>query len=192
MYLKEKLKEEFKNLSPREMDILRLRYGFDDGRQRTLEEIGQLFDVKREFVREIEEKVLCKFPVLDEQISLALLYNSILKSVFQEKTSLHLGIAFIDYDELKKDIDLILNDNFSEDEVKVFNLMFGLSDGSQKETIEIAQELNIREEEASCLEDVVLRKLKHPNCRKILEKYLPKESDRKVLSNVSDEELLDL
>ena len=47
-------------LSPRERDVLRLRYGLDDGRMKTLEEIGQIFDVTRERIRQIEAKALRK------------------------------------------------------------------------------------------------------------------------------------
>ena len=47
-------------LSPRERDVLRLRYGIDDGRMKTLEEIGQIFDVTRERIRQIEAKALRK------------------------------------------------------------------------------------------------------------------------------------
>ena len=47
-------------LSPRERDVLRLRFGMDDGRQRTLEEVGQLFGVTRERIRQIEFKALRK------------------------------------------------------------------------------------------------------------------------------------
>ena len=41
-------------LSPRERDVLRLRFGMDDGRMRTLEEVGQLFGVTKENIRLIE------------------------------------------------------------------------------------------------------------------------------------------
>ena len=47
-------------LSPRERDVLSLRYGLDDGRMKTLEEIGQIFDVTRERIRQIEAKALRK------------------------------------------------------------------------------------------------------------------------------------
>jgi RNA polymerase primary sigma factor len=47
-------------LGPRERDVLRLRFGLDDGRQRTLEEVGQLFGVTRERIRQIEAKALRK------------------------------------------------------------------------------------------------------------------------------------
>ena len=58
--LKEDLQEVMKQLSPRERDVLRLRFGMDDGRQRTLEEVGQLFGVTRERIRQIEAKALRK------------------------------------------------------------------------------------------------------------------------------------
>jgi RNA polymerase primary sigma factor len=58
--LREDLTEVLASLSPRERDVLRLRFGLDDGRQRTLEEVGQLFGVTRERIRQIEAKALRK------------------------------------------------------------------------------------------------------------------------------------
>lgn len=58
--LREDLAEVLGSLSPRERDVLRLRFGLDDGRQRTLEEVGQLFGVTRERIRQIEAKALRK------------------------------------------------------------------------------------------------------------------------------------
>ena len=47
-------------LTDRERKVLRLRFGLDDGRQRTLEEVGKEFDVTRERIRQIEAKALRK------------------------------------------------------------------------------------------------------------------------------------
>ena len=58
--LREDLAEVLCTLSPRERDVLRLRFGMDDGRQRTLEEVGQLFGVTRERIRQNEAKALRK------------------------------------------------------------------------------------------------------------------------------------
>lgn len=58
--LKEALNEALSTLTPREEIILRLRYGLDDGRTRTLEEVGQKFGVTRERIRQIEAKSLRK------------------------------------------------------------------------------------------------------------------------------------
>jgi RNA polymerase primary sigma factor len=58
--LREDLEAVLNTLSPRERDVLRLRYGLDDGRMKTLEEIGQLFNVTRERIRQIEAKALRK------------------------------------------------------------------------------------------------------------------------------------
>jgi RNA polymerase primary sigma factor len=58
--LKEKMASVLKKLSPREERIIRLRFGFEDGNQRTLEEVGQVFAVTRERIRQIEAKALRK------------------------------------------------------------------------------------------------------------------------------------
>ena len=58
--LKEQLVEVLSTLAPREEKVLRLRYGLDDGRARTLEEVGKEFNVTRERIRQIEAKALRK------------------------------------------------------------------------------------------------------------------------------------
>lgn len=58
--LKEQLIEVLDTLTPREQKVLRLRFGLDDGRARTLEEVGKKFDVTRERIRQIEAKALRK------------------------------------------------------------------------------------------------------------------------------------
>ncbi len=60
IFLKEQLFEVLETLTPREQEVLRLRFGLDDGRTRTLEEVGQVFDVTRERIRQIEAKALRK------------------------------------------------------------------------------------------------------------------------------------
>ncbi|NLC67296.1 MAG: RNA polymerase sigma factor RpoD [Clostridiaceae bacterium] len=58
--LKEQLMEVLDTLTPREEKVLRLRFGLDDGKARTLEEVGKEFNVTRERIRQIEAKALRK------------------------------------------------------------------------------------------------------------------------------------
>ncbi len=58
--LKEQLAEVLGTLTPREERVLKLRFGLEDGRSRTLEEVGEVFNVTRERIRQIEAKALRK------------------------------------------------------------------------------------------------------------------------------------
>lgn len=58
--LKEQLAEVLDTLTDREENVLRLRFGLDDGKTRTLEEVGRVFNVTRERIRQIEAKALRK------------------------------------------------------------------------------------------------------------------------------------
>ena len=58
--LKEQIEDVLSTLTPREQRVLQLRFGLEDGRSRTLEEVGREFNVTRERIRQIEAKVLRK------------------------------------------------------------------------------------------------------------------------------------
>jgi len=58
--LKEQIDDVLSHLSPRERRVIQLRFGLEDGRSRTLEEVGQEFNVTRERIRQIEAKALRK------------------------------------------------------------------------------------------------------------------------------------
>ena len=58
--LREQLCEVLRTLTPREEQVLKLRFGLEDGRTRTLEEVGQQFNITRERIRQIEAKALRK------------------------------------------------------------------------------------------------------------------------------------
>jgi RNA polymerase primary sigma factor len=60
MMLDDAVREALGHLSPREQDVVRLRFGLDDGKIRTLEEVGKAFGVTRERIRQIESKTLAK------------------------------------------------------------------------------------------------------------------------------------
>jgi len=59
-YLKDEIEAALARLDPRERQVMRLRYGLDDGQVRTLEEVGKAFGVTRERIRQIEVKTLVK------------------------------------------------------------------------------------------------------------------------------------
>lgn len=69
--LKDKIKEFLEGLQPREQRILRMRFGLDDGRTHTLEEVGKEFGVTRERIRQIEAKALTKLKKAERAIDLA-------------------------------------------------------------------------------------------------------------------------
>ena len=58
--MKEQLIDVLGTLTPREEKVLKLRFGIEDGRTRTLEEVGKEFNVTRERIRQIEAKALRK------------------------------------------------------------------------------------------------------------------------------------
>ena len=58
--LRERLEEVLETLTTREQKVIRMRFGLDDGRARTLEQVGQVFGVTRERIRQIEAKALRK------------------------------------------------------------------------------------------------------------------------------------
>ena len=58
--LKEQVRDVLSSLTPREQKVLVLRFGLEDGRSRTLEEVGREFSVTRERIRQIEAKALRK------------------------------------------------------------------------------------------------------------------------------------
>ena len=58
--LKDEISDVLLTLTEREEKVIRLRFGLEDGKSRTLEEVGQLFGVTRERIRQIEAKALRK------------------------------------------------------------------------------------------------------------------------------------
>ena len=58
--LREQLRDVLHMLSPREEQVIRMKYGLDDGKEQTLKEVGQHFNVTRERIRQIIMKALCK------------------------------------------------------------------------------------------------------------------------------------
>jgi RNA polymerase primary sigma factor len=60
VHLREQIKQVLDSLAPKEREIVVMRFGLDDGRIKTLKEIGESFNISRERVRQIETKALSK------------------------------------------------------------------------------------------------------------------------------------
>jgi len=58
--MKEQTASALKTLTPREEKIIKMRFGLEDGSEHTLDEVGQVFALTRERIRQIEVKALCK------------------------------------------------------------------------------------------------------------------------------------
>ena len=58
--MKQALNDVLETITPREEKVIRLRFGLDDGKERTLEQVGNVFGVTRERIRQIEAKALRK------------------------------------------------------------------------------------------------------------------------------------
>ena len=99
--LSEDLTEALSRLSPKERDVLTLRFGLRDGRKRTLEEVGNLFGVSTNRIRQIEVKALCKLRKFSESKK-----NTILKTGDIIKVSLKMTPQIPEEDEDKSEINL--------------------------------------------------------------------------------------
>lgn len=77
--LKEELEEAMASLTERERNVIKLRFGLDDGKTRTLEEVGKEFNVTRERIRQIEAKALRKLRHQAEAESLRISLSNLLR-----------------------------------------------------------------------------------------------------------------
>lgn len=68
MILREQIEMILQKLQPRERDVVRLRFGLDDGHQRTLEEVGAELKITRERVRQLELRALRKLRLIGERL----------------------------------------------------------------------------------------------------------------------------
>ena len=195
--LKEQLEEVLGTLTEREQKVLTLRFGLEDGRARTLEEVGKEFNVTRERIRQIEAKALRKLrhPSPEEiakEMSMPVDRVREILKISQEPVSLetpigeeedsHLG-DFIKDDNvpvpadaaaftlLKEQLEEVLG-TLTEREQKVLTLRFGLEDGRARTLEEVGKEFNVTRERIRQIEAKALRKLRHPSRSRKLKDYL--------------------
>ena len=165
--LKEQLNTVLETLTEREKKVLTLRFGLDDGRARTLEEIAAEMNLDVERVREIQK-------IAQEPVSL--------ETPIGEEEDSHLG-DFIPDDEilspqdaatftlLKEQLNTVL-ETLTEREKKVLTLRFGLDDGRARTLEEVGKEFDVTRERIRQIEAKALRKLRHPSRSKKLKDYL--------------------
>lgn len=171
MNLQEMFEKETENLSPREKDVLELVFGIDKGIPRTIEDVAQIIGVDSKDISEIEHSGLLKVKENSKKICKQYPYTKLLSQIFENEIFIYID----DAGELKKDLDEILNNNFSEKEIQVLDLYFGLTDGKPKALRTVGQEVGLSGERVRQITDMVILKLKKPDLNENLRKYLFKE-----------------
>jgi RNA polymerase sigma factor (sigma-70 family) len=139
--LREDIIQIMAGLSPRERDVLRIRFGLDDGHQRTLEEVAKLYGLTRERVRQIEAKALRKL-------------RGPSKAHETEPQANHGPPKRIQ----RKALSNILS-KLSPEEAEILRFRWGFKDGRCYSAEEIAKTLGVSAEQVSELETRVFRML---------------------------------
>lgn len=78
--LKEELEVAMASLTERERNVIKLRFGLDDGKTRTLEEVGKEFNVTRERIRQIEAKALRNYGIQAGAGNLRISWSNVLRA----------------------------------------------------------------------------------------------------------------
>jgi RNA polymerase sigma factor (sigma-70 family) len=125
-------------LSPRERDVLSLRFGFDDGRQRTLQEVAEVYGITRERVRQIEVRALRKIRLNGQPRGQPPATEAKIERVPTKNFR----------DALRK---------LPEAEAEILRLKWGFTDGRIYSSIEMAKKLGIDASEVDALEAKALK-----------------------------------
>ena len=169
MNLQELFEKETENLSPREKSVLELVFGIDKGIPRTVEDVAQIIGADSKDISELEHSGLLKVKENSKKICKQYPYTNLLNKIFENEIFIYID----DTGELKKELDEILNNNFSGKEIQILDLYFGLTDGKPKTLRSVGQEVGLSGERIRQIIDVAIIKLKKYN--NPLKKYLFKE-----------------
>ena len=160
--LREQLDEVLDTLTDREENVLRLRFGLDDGKMRTLEDVGKVFNVTRERIRQIEAKALRKLrhPSRSKQLK-----------DFIEDEVIENPVDYTTRVVLREQLDEVL-DTLTDREENVLRLRFGLDDGKMRTLEDVGKVFNVTRERIRQIEAKALRKLRHPSRSKQLKDFI--------------------
>src|SRR5688572_31889318 len=155
--LKEQTESVLKTLTPREEQVIKMRFGLGDGSEHTLEEVGQRFSVTRERIRQIEAKALRKLrhPIGD---------------FIEDRGVISPAEAVININ-LKEQTESVLK-TLTPREEQVIKMRFGLGDGSEHTLEEVGQRFSVTRERIRQIEAKALRKLRHPSRSRMLKAFL--------------------
>ena len=137
-FLRESLENVLLTLTPREEKVLRLRFGLDDGIERTLEDVGKIFGVTRERIRQIEDKALRKLRHPSRAKYICDFYGCGTEKLLLESQPAEEQLLLMPeqqakepFDALNREFDKIQNvlDNLSVKEEAIFLLRSGIDSG---------------------------------------------------------------
>ena len=174
----QQINQALKSLTPREEKVIRLRFGLDDGRPRTLEEVGRDFGVTRERVRQIEAKAMDMSVERVREIQRMAQEPASLESPVGEEEDSSLGDFVADENAeapgkaadramVAQQINLALK-SLTPREEKVIRLRFGLDDGRPRTLEEVGRDFGVTRERVRQIEAKAIRKLHSRKCLTLL------------------------
>ena len=174
----QQINQALKSLTPREEKVIRLRFGLDDGRPRTLEEVGRDFGVTRERVRQIEAKAMDMSVERVREIQRMAQEPASLESPVGEEEDSSLGDFVADENAeapgkaadramVAQQINQALK-SLTPREEKVIRLRFGLDDGRPRTLEEVGRDFGVTRERVRQIEAKAIRKLHSRKCLALL------------------------